>query len=69
MPWWAWVVGIAMVVWACVQLRRAMTLGKINAGVVDFTRASDPPWFWFQVGVNLLVVVLFGGGMLVILVR
>jgi hypothetical protein len=61
MPWWAWIGSAVLVGWSLVQVWRALTLGKINVGVLDFHKASGPAWFWFQVSVNLLLVVVFGG--------
>ena len=69
MPWWVWIGSVAMVAWGIVQLWRAKTLGKINAGVVDFARADGPIAFWFQVILNLFVVVLFGGAMVLVAVH
>jgi hypothetical protein len=66
MPWWVWIGNVALIAWAIVQLWRAKTRGKISGGVADFTRSSDPIAFWFQVGLNLLVIILFGGGALLV---
>jgi len=65
MAWWVSIVGVLMVAYACVQLRRAATIGAINAGVADFHRSRYPGCFWLQVGLSFLVIVLFGGAMLI----
>jgi hypothetical protein len=66
MAWWVWIGSAVLVTWSSVQLWRAKTLGKINAGVVDYTRTRSPIAFWFQVGMSALCVVIFGGAMLLV---
>jgi hypothetical protein len=67
MPIWAWIGGVALVGYTAFQLWRAATLGRINAGVVDFSRSDSPLAFWFQVFMFALCGMLFGGGMLVVI--
>ena len=67
MPIWAWIGCVALVGYTAFQLWRAATLGRLNAGVADFTRSNSPVAFWFQVFMFALCVILFGGGMLVII--
>jgi len=69
MSLWVWMGSLALFVWACFQLWRAATIGRINAGVVDFTRSDGPISFWFQVVTTTIVAILFGGGMLIVLAR
>jgi len=66
MPWWAWLVCAGFSARAIQQLWRARTRGLINAGVVDFDRASSPIYFWFHVGLNAVVLILFGGAGLLV---
>jgi hypothetical protein len=66
MAWWVWLGSAVMCAWAIYQLWRARTLGLINAGVVDFDRATSPISFWFYVGLNVVVVILLGGGSLLV---
>lgn len=69
MPWWAWIFGIGIFAWCAVQLWRALALGRISAGPVDFTKAVSPVTFWIQFGIVLFGAVLIGGMMLVVAIN
>lgn len=66
MSWWAWIVALMILGWGSVQLRRAVTVGRINAGIGDFSRSESPGFFWFQVSMVAITVGVFGGCMLII---
>jgi hypothetical protein len=44
-------------------------LGRISAGLVDFTKAASPLTFWVQFAIVLFGAVLFGGMMLVVAIH
>jgi hypothetical protein len=69
MPLYLWLFVAVMTGWSGFQLWRANTLGKINAGVIDFDRATMPFAFWSQVAFYIIGFVMFGGGAIFIAVR
>ena len=60
MPFWQWIGALALAVWCAWQLWRAATLGKSGGGVVDIGRQANPIWFWFNVGIHALLVIMVG---------
>lgn len=69
MQGWVWIVGIGLLAWLGFQLWRAATLGKISAGVTDYSRSDGPFWFWFQVAMFTLAFLLFAGGLIAAVAR
>lgn len=60
MGWWVCAGLIVLTAVAVVQLCRAFTVGKINAGAADFSRSTSPGCFWFQVTLTFIVALLLG---------
>jgi hypothetical protein len=66
MAWWTLIGSAVIGGWSGVQLWRAWKLGRINAGIVEWSRSVHPISFWLSVTLNLIVLFGFGGGILIV---
>lgn len=61
MPWWAWLVGTIVPIWAAYRLVRASKTGRERFGPFFYDRIADPAGFWFFVLTDAFVLVFVGG--------